>query len=84
MRLAFRGTLMSAALVACTLAAGFTFAQGYPARPVRVIVPFPPGGVNDNAARAIGQSLGQTWGAINSAANFSPPKRFPCWSAWAS
>ena len=62
MRLAFRGTLMSAALVACTLAAGFTFAQGYPARPVRVIVPFPPGGVNDNAARAIGQSLGQTWG----------------------
>jgi tripartite-type tricarboxylate transporter receptor subunit TctC len=37
-------------------------AQAYPGKPIRMIVPFPPGGVNDNAARAIGQSLNQTWG----------------------
>jgi tripartite-type tricarboxylate transporter receptor subunit TctC len=37
-------------------------AQGYPTKPIRMIVPFPPGGVNDNAARAIGQSLGPALG----------------------
>ena len=37
--------------------AGFAHAQTYPTRPVRFIVPFPPGGGNDVMARIIGQTL---------------------------
>ena len=37
-------------------------AQAYPARPVRWIVPFPPGGPSDILARLIGQSLSERFG----------------------
>lgn len=36
--------------------------QPYPSRPINVIVPYPPGGVVDNAARAIAQTLAPSWG----------------------
>lgn len=39
-----------------------TIAFGYPDKPVRMIVPFPPGGVTDIAARVIGQKLSEQWG----------------------
>ena len=39
------------------LAAGGAQAQAYPARPVRLLVPFPPGSGSDVAARAVGQQL---------------------------
>ena len=35
---------------------------GYPARPVRLIVPYPPGGGNDTLARLFGQKLTESWG----------------------
>jgi tripartite-type tricarboxylate transporter receptor subunit TctC len=35
------------------------WAQSYPARPVRIIVPFPPGQATDTVARLIGQSLSE-------------------------
>ena len=37
-------------------------AQDYPTRPVRVIVPFPPGGVNDTVGRMISTQLGERLG----------------------
>lgn len=37
--------------------AGPACAQQYPARPVRVVVPFPPGGISDGLARVIVQHL---------------------------
>ncbi len=37
-------------------------AHAYPIRPVRFIVPFPPGGGADLVARVVGQKLGELWG----------------------
>ncbi|MEP7276984.1 MAG: tripartite tricarboxylate transporter substrate binding protein [Betaproteobacteria bacterium] len=37
-------------------------AQAFPAKPVRLVVPFPPGGPLDAAGRAIAERLTQMWG----------------------
>jgi len=44
------------------LAGGAAFAQGYPAKPVKLIVTYPPGGSSDLMARVFGQKLGEVWG----------------------
>ena len=44
------------------VAAGMACAQSYPSRPVRVVVPFPPGGISDGLARVIVQHLSTTQG----------------------
>jgi tripartite-type tricarboxylate transporter receptor subunit TctC len=56
-----RRTLVAAALLALA-AAPTAFAQAWPAKPVRVIVNFPPGGAADQLARAIGVPLQEALG----------------------
>jgi len=57
----------SAALAAFMLATGVAgnvacAQQAYPMKPVRLIVPFPPGGSTDIVGRIAAQSLGELWG----------------------
>jgi tripartite-type tricarboxylate transporter receptor subunit TctC len=54
-------TRILAASFACALSAA-AFAQSYPSRPVRLIVPFPPGGGNDILARTVGNRLSEVLG----------------------
>ena len=53
---------MAAGAVALPAVLCIARAQAYPARPVRVIVGFPPGGVADMLARLIGQWLSERFG----------------------
>ena len=50
-----------AALCGCVVA-GATLAQGYPAKPVRMIVPFAPGGNTDIIARVFAPKMGEFLG----------------------
>jgi tripartite-type tricarboxylate transporter receptor subunit TctC len=54
--------LVRAFLAALALAASTVHAQDYPSRPVRVIVPFPPGGILDLVTRPVTDSIGARWG----------------------
>jgi tripartite-type tricarboxylate transporter receptor subunit TctC len=47
---------------ALALAATSTFAQGYPARPVKIVVPFAAGGVADITARVLSQKMSEAMG----------------------
>ncbi len=63
---AWRGFIRFTAIAASTAAlaatCGVVQAQAWPSKPVRLIVPFPPGGGNDVIARAVAQKLGDRLG----------------------
>src|SRR5262245_48553118 len=54
-----RALAFSLAVLAFPLEA---LAQAWPARPVRLVVPFPPGGGVDLTGRVLGKKLGELWG----------------------
>ena len=55
--------LFTTALSAAWLVlAGPVAAQGYPSKPIKIVVPFPAGGTSDVLARLIGQKMTESWG----------------------
>jgi len=51
-----------AAVLFCALTAGEATAQGYPTKPVKLVVPFTAGSATDILARTVGQKLTEMWG----------------------
>jgi len=60
----FKSTIIRKALAATfvALASSVALAQAYPAKQVRVIIPFPPGGTLDTVGRLLAQKLGDQLG----------------------
>jgi tripartite-type tricarboxylate transporter receptor subunit TctC len=56
----FVSALATAALFA--LAGAPVLAQGYPTKPIKFVVPYPPGGASDVTARILGQKLSEAYG----------------------
>ena len=49
-------------VAALALVAGFAFGQNFPDRPIRIVVPLPPGGSPDTIARTLATHLQTTCG----------------------
>ena len=57
-----RRHVLAVAVALCAAPAAFAAAQGYPEKPLRLVVPFPPGGPTDIASRIVGQELSKRLG----------------------
>src|SRR5919197_4158034 len=58
----FVGGRMKLFVAALALFTSFVQAQGFPSKPIRVVVPYTAGGPADLLVRALGQKLTDTWG----------------------
>jgi tripartite-type tricarboxylate transporter receptor subunit TctC len=59
-RISYR-SIAAAAVVLAVVAPAFA-QNAYPVKPIRMIVPFSPGGTSDTLARILGQKLTEAWG----------------------
>ncbi|MBI3372309.1 MAG: tripartite tricarboxylate transporter substrate binding protein [Betaproteobacteria bacterium] len=57
-----RSVFLAIAMVAAFVVAQSGHAQPYPAKPIRLVLPYPPGGLSDVIARALVQKMGDTLG----------------------
>ena len=57
-----RSIRRAAAIALGLLSATLAFGQGYPTRPVKIVVPFTAGSATDILARTFGQKLSEIWG----------------------
>jgi tripartite-type tricarboxylate transporter receptor subunit TctC len=53
---------MLSLLAALALPAAPALAQTYPSQPIKIVVPYPPGGFNDTLGRIVATHLQETWG----------------------
>ena len=51
-----------ALLLLCAALAPIASAQTFPSKPVKLVIPFPPGGSLDNVGRLLAQKIGESWG----------------------
>jgi tripartite-type tricarboxylate transporter receptor subunit TctC len=58
----FRRVAFALAAVSCAIASPVAWPQAFPLKPVKIIVPFPPGGGADALARIMGPYLAKAWG----------------------
>jgi tripartite-type tricarboxylate transporter receptor subunit TctC len=54
--------LLAAAVLATSSLAAPAVAQTFPSKPVKLVIPFPPGGSLDNVGRLLAQKLSESWG----------------------
>ena len=54
--------LQAIAIALCVAASSASLADGYPAKPIRLVVPFPAGGATDLFARTLSQKMGEKLG----------------------
>ena len=57
-----RRLCLAAALICAGIFAPYAWAQNFPLKPMRIVVPVGAGGINDIVSRLIGQKLSDSWG----------------------
>src|SRR5262245_48089744 len=72
--LTWRQVLKASAAAPLVITAATASAQAaYPARPVKVVIPYPPAGGADTVGRLLFQKLGEMWGRNSSSTTAAAP-----------